>query len=94
MIIPTITIAIGSLLVYPPLCHALGISPSRSLSFPARSLTLALAGPATQNLGGDQALIAVLAILSGILGVIIGPQLLTLLRIPEGENQVNFRAGH
>jgi putative effector of murein hydrolase len=61
------------------------MSPSRSLSFPSRSLTLALATPATQNLGGDLGLVAVLCILSGILGVLIGPQLLDLLGIPQGK---------
>jgi putative effector of murein hydrolase len=84
-VIPTLTIAILSLFVYPPLCAALGISPSRALAFPSRSLTLALATPATQNLGGDLSLVAVLCILSGILGVVIGPQLLDLLGIPPGE---------
>ena len=83
--IPTISIAIVSLFGYPPICAALGISPTRALSFPSRSLTLALATPATQNLGGDLSLVAVLCILSGILGVVIGPQLLDLLRIPPDD---------
>jgi putative effector of murein hydrolase len=47
-------------------------------------LTLALATPSTQNLGGDLSLVAVLCILSGIMGVLIGPQLLDLLKIPQG----------
>ncbi|RDI78758.1 hypothetical protein Vi05172_g11265 [Venturia inaequalis] len=85
IIIPTISIAIASLFGYPYLCHAIGISPGRSLSFPSRSLTLALATPATQNLGGDLSLVAVLCILSGIMGVLIGPQLLDLLKIPQDD---------
>lgn len=88
--IPTISIAIGSLFGYPFLCHAIGISTARSLSFPSRSLTLALATPATQNLGGDLSLVAVLCILSGIMGVLIGPQLLDLLNIPQGETNFFF----
>lgn len=68
----------------------IGISPGRSLSFPSRSLTLALATPATQNLGGDLSLVAVLCILSGIMGVLIGPQLLDLLRIPQGKSCSTF----
>ncbi|KIW06037.1 hypothetical protein, variant [Verruconis gallopava] len=85
IVIPTISIAILSLFGYPIVCHAIGISPSRALSFPSRSLTLALATPATQNLGGDLSLVAVLCILSGIMGVIIGQQLLDLLRIPPDD---------
>jgi putative effector of murein hydrolase len=85
IVIPTISIAILSLFGYPIICRTIGISPSRALSFPSRSLTLALATPATQNLGGDLSLVAVLCILSGIMGVVIGPQLLDLLRIPQGK---------
>lgn len=66
------------------MCAAIGISPTRSLSFAARSLTLALATPATTNLGGDLNLVAVLCIMSGVLGVLIGPSLLKWLKIPEG----------
>jgi putative effector of murein hydrolase len=88
IVIPTISIAILSLFGYPIICRAIGISPSRALSFPSRSLTLALATPATQNLGGDLSLVAVLCILSGIMGVVIGPQLLDLLRIPQGKLSV------
>lgn len=84
IVIPNVSMAIVSLFGYPPLCHAIGISPSRSLSFASRSLTLALAQPATQNLGGDLSLVAVLCILSGILGVLIGPNMLKYLKIPEG----------
>ncbi|KAF2098844.1 hypothetical protein NA57DRAFT_66125 [Rhizodiscina lignyota] len=85
IIIPTCAISLASLFGYPPLCHAISIEPTRALSFPSRSLTLALAQPATQNLSGDLSLVAVIALGSGILGVIIGPQLLTWLRIPEDD---------
>lgn len=77
--------SIGSLFGYPAVCHAIGISSTRSLSFAARSLTLALATPATANLGGDLNLVAVLCIMSGILGVLVGPAILKWLRIPDGE---------
>lgn len=36
------------------------------------------------SIGGDLSLVAVLCIMSGILGVLIGPQMLVWLRIPEG----------
>lgn len=85
IILPNILIATASLFGYPALCHAIGISPARSLSFAARSLTLALATPATRNLGGDLQLVAVLCIMSGVLGVLIGPTLLKWMRIPEDD---------
>lgn len=49
--IPGITLAIGSLFAYPAICYSLGIESRRSLSFAARSLTLALATPSINNLG-------------------------------------------
>lgn len=85
IILPNVFIAIASLFGYPALCHAVGISPARSLSFASRSLTLALATPATQNLNGDLQLVAVLCIMSGVMGVLIGPTLLKRMRIPEDD---------
>ena len=85
IIIPNLVISIASLFGSPALCYAIGISSKRSLAFAARSLTLALATPATANLGGDLNLVAVLCIMSGILGVLVGPAMLKWLRIPEGE---------
>jgi putative effector of murein hydrolase len=84
IVIPNVVISIASLFGYPALCYAIGISAKRSLSFAARSLTLALATPAVSNLGGDVNTVAAIAIMSGILGVLIGPRMLTWLRIPEG----------
>ncbi|MCJ1358088.1 MAG: hypothetical protein MMC33_008086 [Icmadophila ericetorum] len=85
IIIPNVVISIASLFGYPSLCYAIGIAPKQSLSFAARSLTLALAQPATANLGGDLTLVAVLCITSGILGVIFGPTMLKWLRIPDDD---------
>ncbi|MCJ1411319.1 hypothetical protein MMC19_005407 [Ptychographa xylographoides] len=90
IVIPNIAISIASLFGYPGLCYAVGISSNRSLSFAARSLTLALATPATTNLGGDLNLVAVLCITSGILGVLLGPVMLDWLRIPEGTVVARF----
>lgn len=89
---PNISISVVSLLLYPPLCRALGISARRSLAFASRSLTLALAQPATENLGGDVNTVAALAIVSGILGVLCGQRVLAFLRIPEGEFSPLFDA--
>lgn len=85
IIVPNIVLAIGSLYAYPTICFALGISAPRSLAFASRSLTLALAIPATENLGGDRNTVAAVAIMSGIVGALIGGRVLTWLRIPEGE---------
>ncbi|CAH0037746.1 unnamed protein product [Clonostachys solani] len=85
LIIPNVSISIASLFAYPPLCYAIGITAQRSLAFASRSLTLALATPATENLGGDVNTAAALAIISGILGVVSAPWFLRLLGIPEDE---------
>lgn len=90
VILPNVSVSIASLLGYPAFCHAIGIAPARSLSFASRSLTLALAQPATQNIGGDLSLVAVLCITSGIMGVLFGPALLKYLKIPEGNSVVTL----
>jgi putative effector of murein hydrolase len=86
IIVPNVSISVASLLAYPPLCYAIGISATRSLAFASRSLTLALATPATENLGGDTNTVAALAIISGIFGVLTGPRLLAWMKIPEGND--------
>ncbi|KAG8631756.1 hypothetical protein KVT40_000896 [Elsinoe batatas] len=85
IIIPNVSLSVGSLLAYPTLCHAIGISGPRSLAFASRSLTLALATPATQNLGGDLYTVAPLCIFSGIVGVVVGPWALKTLKVPEDD---------
>ena len=84
IIIPNIILSIGSLFAYPILCFAIGISAERSLAFAARSLTLALARPAMDNLGGDVNTVSAVAIMSGIIGALVGGRMLDLMRIPEG----------
>ena len=86
IVIPNVVISIGSLFGYPAMCYAIGISSKRSLAFASRSLTLALATPATKNLGGDVNTNAALAIMSGIMGVLVGQRILAWLKIPEGES--------
>ncbi|OTA92200.1 hypothetical protein M434DRAFT_32094 [Hypoxylon sp. CO27-5] len=85
ILVPNIAISVASLFAYPYICHAIGISASRSLAFAARSLTLALAVPATANLGGDANTVAALAIMSGIVGVLVGQRMLAALKIPEDD---------
>lgn len=85
IVLPSVALAVGSLYAYPALCFAVGIAPARSLAFASRSLTLALAIPATENLGGDRNTVAAVAIMSGIVGALVGGRVLSWLRIPEGE---------
>lgn len=86
VIVPNVLISAGSLFVYPYICYRIGISADRSLAFAARSLTLALAIPAVENLGGDTNTVGAVAIMSGIVGALVGWRILTWLRIPEGES--------
>ncbi|KUJ19138.1 uncharacterized protein LY89DRAFT_612651 [Mollisia scopiformis] len=85
IVLPNIAVSIGSLFGYPAVCYAIGISATRSLAFAGRSLTLALALPAVKNLGGDANTVAAVAIMSGIVGALVGPQILDWLRIPEDD---------
>ena len=85
IVIPNVALSVASLFGYPALCYAIGISSKRSLAFAARSLTLALATPAVQNLGGDTNTVAAIAIMSGILGVLVGQRMLEWLKIPEDD---------
>ncbi|THZ81801.1 hypothetical protein D6C84_06323 [Aureobasidium pullulans] len=85
IIVPNVVVSIGSLFAYPMFCYHIGISAPRGLAFASRSLTLALATPATKNLGGDSFTVAPLCIFSGIAGVVVGPLGLDLLRIPKDD---------
>ncbi|KAK9447039.1 LrgB-like family-domain-containing protein [Limtongia smithiae] len=83
IIIPNVVTALVTFFAYPPVCYAIGISAERSIAFIGRSVTLALALPVVTALGGSQSLVAVVAILSGIIGVLIGGYILAALRVRE-----------
>ncbi|ETS85163.1 hypothetical protein PFICI_03188 [Pestalotiopsis fici W106-1] len=85
IVTPNILVSIASLFAYPYICYAIGITAERSLAFAARSLTLALATPAVVNLGGDTYTIAAIAIASGIIGALVGQQMLAWMKIPEDD---------
>ncbi|KAJ9145515.1 Plastidal glycolate/glycerate translocator 1, chloroplastic [Pleurostoma richardsiae] len=85
IIIPNIILSIASLYAYPTVCYAIGISATRSLAFASRSLTLALAIPATANLGGDSNTVTAVALMSGIIGALVGQKMLAMMRIPEDD---------
>lgn len=76
LIPPVLVCSFGSFFVYPPLCSHIGISPTNSLGFVGRSVTLALGTPLVQALNGSIPLMAVCTIVSGILGVLCGDLLL------------------
>ncbi|KAI1505127.1 LrgB-like family-domain-containing protein [Biscogniauxia marginata] len=84
--VPSMLVSAGSLFAYPWVCAAAcGIGARRSLAFAARSVTLALAAPAVANLGGDADAAAALAIMSGVLGVLVGNRMLRWMGIPEDD---------
>ncbi|KAF6828690.1 hypothetical protein CPLU01_08352 [Colletotrichum plurivorum] len=85
IVLPNVAMSVGCLFCYPKLCYAVGIGAGRSLAFASRSLTLALAIPATENLGGDVNAVAALAIMSGIVGVLVGQRMLAWFGIPEDD---------
>ncbi|RSL93459.1 hypothetical protein CEP52_013215 [Fusarium oligoseptatum] len=85
ILIPCLVLSVSSLLAYPSVCFAIGISAEHSLALASRSLTVALAIPATENLGGDLSTVAAVAVMSGIIGALIGQRLLNWMRIPKGE---------
>lgn len=60
--------AVFNVVAWPLLAHALGVRPAAySLSFAARSVTIALGGPAMASLGGDAGVNAVGVVVNGIL---------------------------
>ena len=61
----------------------LGASPPTLLSLAPKSVTTPIAMGVSQQIGGIPALTAVLVILTGILGAVIAPYLLDVLRIEE-----------
>ena len=85
ILLPLLPLVGLSMFGYPAFCKYILKDPHHSLAFTARSLTLALATPTSQNLDGDASLVAVLCIMSGILGVLFGPTLLHWLKIPEDD---------
>jgi len=60
--------AIINVVCWPLLVHATGLRPAaRCIAFAARGVTIALASPAMDRLGGDQGLNAAMVVLSGVL---------------------------
>uniref|UniRef100_A0A060T9U2 ARAD1B02156p n=1 Tax=Blastobotrys adeninivorans TaxID=409370 RepID=A0A060T9U2_BLAAD len=87
LVIPSLVAGLASFLIYPPVAYACGIESTRALAFMARSVTLALAMPITAAVGGSSTLISVMAILSGVFGVLFGQTFLgrRWLRVREDD---------
>ena len=65
------------------IAHLLGASTSTILSLAPKSVTAPVAMGIAENIGGLPALTAVLVVITGILGAIIGTRLFSLLRIQD-----------
>lgn len=67
VVLTTALLALANILAWPLLAHALGVRPAAyALSFAARSVTIALGGPAMRSLGGDAGVNAVGVVVNGI----------------------------
>ncbi|AMD20367.1 HDL377Cp [Eremothecium sinecaudum] len=82
---PIICLTVGSLTLYPLICHKIGISTSHSIGFIGRSATLALSTPTVLNLNGSITLMAVTTVATGILGAITGGPTLDWLKVPADD---------
>lgn len=83
MVPPIMLFTAVSLLLYPLICYKIGISSLRSIGFAGRSVTLALGTPMIANLGGDQTVMAVTTVMSGVVGALTGGRMFDFIRVPE-----------
>ncbi|KAG2184226.1 hypothetical protein INT44_009241 [Umbelopsis vinacea] len=85
MLLTILCMSIASLFTLPLFAHALGVSPAKSLSLAPRSVTTPLAMVVASMLEADPNSTVCFVILTGILGTILGPYLLKLLRVKEDD---------
>ncbi|SJM84708.1 uncharacterized protein ZBIST_1832 [Zygosaccharomyces bailii] len=85
MIPPILAFTAACIMLYPMICYHIGISSSRSIGYAGRSVTLALGTPMIQNLGGDETIMAVTTVMSGVIGSLTGNGMLNFLRVPEDD---------
>ncbi|KAI8580939.1 hypothetical protein K450DRAFT_235344 [Umbelopsis ramanniana AG] len=85
MLLTILCMSIASLFTLPLFAHALGVSPAKSLSLAPRSVTTPLAMVVATMLEADANSTVCFVILTGILGTILGPYLLKLLRVKEDD---------
>ncbi len=73
LMIPILIFSCMTFFLYPIICFNIGISSTNSLGFVGRSVTLALGTPLITSISGSVTLMSITTLLSGILGVILGP---------------------
>ncbi|KAI5855075.1 hypothetical protein GGS23DRAFT_446086 [Durotheca rogersii] len=69
------------------IAHGLGLQEADAVAFAARSVTIALAAPAVQNLDGSTTLMTALVIFGGIIFQMVADWLFSLLRIQDQGGQ-------
>lgn len=83
MVPPILLFTAACLLLYPLVCYHIGISSYLAIGFAGRSVTLALGTPMIANLGGDQTVMAVTTVMSGVVGALTGGPMLDFIGVPE-----------
>ncbi|UKZ88717.1 uncharacterized protein TrAFT101_004457 [Trichoderma asperellum] len=78
--------AAGNVFISVIASRAIGLHESEALSFAARSTTLALAKPATEAIGGNSPVNAMLVVSNGILGQLLYPFILEKLGVSSHED--------
>ncbi|KAL6909185.1 hypothetical protein GGI43DRAFT_429793 [Trichoderma evansii] len=85
-IILCVVAAAGNVFLSVLASRAIGLNASEALSFAARSTTLALAKPATEAIGGNSPVNAMLVVSNGILGQLLYPFILDKLGVSKLED--------
>lgn len=86
-ILISIAAAAGNVFVCAAISRGLGLDQAESLSFAARSTTLALAKPAIDLVQGNLAVNAALVVSNGIVGQLLYPYILPRLNVESEEEQ-------
>lgn len=85
LLIPTISLCAATLMLNPFICYNIGISSYNSIGFIGRSITLALGMPVIENFEGSVTVMAVITVLSGIVGALSGGPMLDFFRVPRDD---------
>lgn len=85
MVPPIMLFVAATLFLNPLICYKIGISSKRAIGFAGRSVTLALGTPLVANLDGDQTVMAVTTVMSGVIGALTGGRMFDLIRVPEDD---------
>lgn len=85
MVPPILIFTAATLFLNPLICYKIGISSKRAIGFAGRSVTLALGTPLIANLDGDQTVMAVTTVMSGVIGALTGGRMFDFIRVPEDD---------